>query len=115
MKQLLRVLRNAITVVLLVTVPPSPMKKDTLARIDKQLGELKTFQYERGGDPLRDLEITIFQLPARFAASRQDRGQVDQSAGSIERNWPKDHLPSAPVVGTDKCIPAIAPLLTDPN
>ena len=64
MKQLLRVLRSAITVVLLVNGSALADEEDTLASIDKQLAELKTFQYERNGDPLRDLENTIFQLPA---------------------------------------------------
>jgi HEAT repeat protein len=115
MKHLLKVLRSAITVVLLVNGSALADEADTLARIDKQLAELKTFQYERGGDPLRDLENTIFQLPADspLRAKIEDKliEALDQS-NEIGRGIICRQLR---VVGTDKCIPAIAPLLTDPK
>lgn len=86
-----------------------------LARIDEQLAELKTYRYEGSGDSVLKMERTIFQLPVDSPL----RAKIEQKlidalndSNDIGRGVICRQLR---VIGTDQCIPAMAPLLNDPE
>lgn len=115
MKPFTQLFALPLTSVLLLSAVARTDEADALARIDKQLAELTSFRYERNGDSLRDLETTIMQLPSNspLRARIEDRligaldGSNDIGKGIICR--------LLRVAGTDKCIPAVAPMLSDPR
>ena len=87
----------------------------TLARIDDQLAKLASFQYGQDGNPARELERTVFQLPAdsplRSAIEQKLIDALDQS----NENGRGVICRQLRVIGTDKCVPTVATLLDDPK
>jgi HEAT repeat protein len=89
--------------------------EQTLAKIDDQLAQLKTYEYGRDSNPIRDMERTIFAL----ATDSPLRDTIEQklidalaSSNDIGRGVICRQLR---VVGTDTCVPALARMLTDPE
>ncbi len=85
----------------------------TLAKIDQQLKQVQSFEFGQSGNPAQDLERTLFQLPADSAL----RAEVEQKlidaldgANNVGRGVICRQLR---VVGTDRCVPAVAKLLSD--
>lgn len=87
----------------------------TLDQIDQQLAKLKIYDFDQDGGPVRDLEQTLFQLAAdsplresveqKLVAALDDASEVGR--GVICRQLR--------VVGTDRCVPAVAAMLGDPK
>jgi HEAT repeat protein len=88
---------------------------ETLAKIDQQLAELQTFQYDRSGNALQDLERTIFQLPADSPLRSVVEQKLIDALGSANNVGCDVICQQLRVVGTDKCVPAVAPMLSDPD
>ena len=116
-------MKRIFTFILLVLGPailisPSMSKADdteTLSKVDECLAYVQTYDYEQGGGPPTDLERIIFQLPADSPL----RGEIEQKlidaidgSNSIGRGIICRQLR---VVGTEACVPAVAPMLTDPE
>ncbi|MEM1068350.1 MAG: HEAT repeat domain-containing protein, partial [Planctomycetota bacterium] len=86
---------------------------ETLKRIDDQLTQLKDFEFGQNGNFIRDLENTIFRLPV----DSSDRDVIEkklvdaiEGANNIARGVICRQLR---VIGTDRCVSSIAPLLSD--
>jgi HEAT repeat protein len=88
---------------------------ETLAKLDEQLAELVSYDYQRDGGRLREMETTIFQLPTNSplrAVIEQKLIQALKDANSVGRGVICRQLR---VIGTDKCVSAVAVMLTDPE
>ncbi len=86
-----------------------------LATIDERLAVLKEYDYTRDGGPPGDLEEIVFRLPPDLPL----RGAIEQKlidalgrSGEAGRGAICRLLR---VIGTDKCVPAVASLLADPE
>ena len=88
---------------------------ETLAQIDKQLAEITTFQYERNGDLIRDLETTLAELPANSPLRPKIEDKLVASKGGANAIGRGIICRQLRVIGTDKCIPTVAALLADPQ
>ncbi len=111
-------MKNSLTaaiVVLLVHSAAHAGDAETLAQIDKQLAELKTFQYERNGDPIRDLETTILQLPAESPLRSKIEDMLIAALGPSNDIGKGIICRQLRAIGTDKCIPVVASMLKDPK
>ena len=87
----------------------------TLARIDEQIVRIKTFEFGAGDGPARDLERTVFQLPIDSPLRKTiERKLIDalEDSNSLGRGVICRQLR---VIGTDRCISAVAKLLEDPE
>ncbi len=85
----------------------------SLTRIDEQLTKLKSFEYGADQGPGIELEQIVFQLPTdspiRGTVEEKLIGALDD-ANSIARGVICRQLR---VIGTDRCVPAVAQLLSD--
>ncbi len=107
----------AAALALCCAVAPAAAQSDdaqVLAKIDQQLAELATYQFDRSGGALQAMERTIFQLPADSplrSAIEQKLIQALDTANHVGRGVICQQLR---VVGTDRCVPAVAAMLIDP-
>ncbi len=121
MNYILRLLQAAITGMLAIGCMPASADEvladedRVLALIDKQLTELKTYRYERSGDPVREMERTIFHIPADSPLRIKIEQKLIDALEDSNITGRGVICRQLRVVGTDKCVPAISPLLTDPS
>ncbi|MEM7474575.1 MAG: HEAT repeat domain-containing protein [Planctomycetota bacterium] len=103
------------TLTLVLSNPLAVLADDAqiLAKIDEQLSQIKSFEFNQGGNVPQGLEQTIFKLPTNSPLREAIESKlIDalQEANPVGRGIICRQLR---VVGTDKCIAAISEYLGD--
>jgi HEAT repeat protein len=110
---------NSLTTLFIMVVFANTVSRaddaEILARIDKQLAELKTFRYEGNGDAIRDLETMILQLPIGSPLNAKIEKKLIDAMGPSNDIGRGIICRQLRVIGTDQCIAAVAPMLSDPK
>lgn len=88
----------------------------TLTVLEKNLPTVKAFEYGQNQQPLVEIEQAVFQLPPNSKIRDAVEQQLIEALATAETADAKAFLCSQlRVIGTAKCIPSLAKLLTDPE